>query len=226
MEAGTLPVHESGPLSGIRVVDFTWWVVGPWAPRMMADLGAEVVHIERVDAFDGTRGNTGLERRPRKGKPNIPGSPNQSGGFNTLHANKIGATLNMRHPEGLKLAELLIAKSDCIVENFSSGVMESWGLGWERMRELNPAPGLRVDVGLGTQWDVEELPELRSNGSGDQRLNALFRPPRTGIGGLWLLLHGCPRWVFRFTRFGLRPSTMRSAPARAASLTTALLRGQ
>ncbi len=139
MEAGTLPVHESGPLSGIRVVDFTWWVVGPWAPRMMADLGAEVVHIERVDAFDGTRGNTGLERRPRKGKPNIPGSPNQSGGFNTLHANKIGATLNMRHPEGLKLAELLIAKSDCIVENFSSGVMESWGLGWERMRELNPA---------------------------------------------------------------------------------------
>ncbi|MSQ61054.1 MAG: CoA transferase [Dehalococcoidia bacterium] len=138
MEAGTLPTYGSGPLSGVRVVDFTWWVVGPWAPRLLADLGAEVIKVERVDQFDGTRGNSMLGRRARSGRPVIRESPNQSGGFNNLNANKLGATLNMRHPKGLELAERLIAKSDCVVENFSAGVMESWGLGWERMREINP----------------------------------------------------------------------------------------
>ena len=130
--------ERKGPLSGVRVLDITWWVVGPLVTRLLADLGAEVIKIERHDQFDGARSDFWPNRRPRAGKPAHPESPNQSGTFSIVNANKKGITLNARHPQGLALLEALIAESDCLVENFSAGVLDRWGLTWERLQEINP----------------------------------------------------------------------------------------
>ena len=130
MNKSLFPVFSSDPLAGVRIVDFTQWVVGPWAPRLLAHFGAEVIKVERTDEYEGMRRSSV--------NPDGTIDPNRSGIFSNVNADKLSITLNTRHPEGLKLAERLIGMSDAVVENFSSGVMESWGLGWDRLQQLNP----------------------------------------------------------------------------------------
>ena len=64
--------------------------------------------------------------------------PNLSGSFANLSADKRSITLNVRHPRGFDLLLRLLAKSDCVVENFSSRVLESWGLGYEELVKIKP----------------------------------------------------------------------------------------
>ena len=149
------PDRPHGILSGIRILDFTWKTVGPWAPRLLTHFGAEVIHVERAGSWDDHRYT--LQRSPIiEGPPKEFSSaeatgPYHGGGraegpstyyaapyFTTLHHGKLAVSLNTRHPEGLKLAEKLIGVSDALVENFSGEVLPSWGLGWERINELNP----------------------------------------------------------------------------------------
>lgn len=116
-------------LEGIRVVDFSWIVAGPTATRMLADFGAEVIRVEYDQTLDYTR--------------NIPtgargSGPNMSGMFNNLNRNKLGVTLNVMHPDGMALLHDLIAVSDIVVENFSAGVLERWGLDYQGQREIRP----------------------------------------------------------------------------------------
>src|SRR5687767_5405434 len=109
MMLGMRPAEQkNGPLKGIRILDFTWYVVGPAAPRLAANLGAEVIKVERVDDFDQMRStDRGMGNR---GKEPVPqGSPDVSGLFNNWNTDKLAITLNTRHPEGLQLAEQLIA---------------------------------------------------------------------------------------------------------------------
>ena len=125
-----LPFLEPGALNGVRIVDFTWHVVGPWAPRLLAHHGAEVIKVERPDQYEATRSNP-INPSPNQG-------PNESGTFNNTNVDKIAITLDVKHPRGQELIKQLIAKSDVVVENFSAGVLDSWGLGWEVLREINP----------------------------------------------------------------------------------------
>lgn len=129
-EPGGVPFLQPGALSGVRVVDFTWWVVGPWAPRLLGHYGAEVIKVERPDQFEGMRSNA-INPSPDQG-------PNESGMFNSINADKIAITLDVKNPKGLDLIKRLIATSDVVVENFTAGVLESWGLGWDTLREINP----------------------------------------------------------------------------------------
>jgi crotonobetainyl-CoA:carnitine CoA-transferase CaiB-like acyl-CoA transferase len=150
-----------GPLRGVRVLDFTWKTVGPWAPRLLTHYGAEVIHVERAGGYDDHRFNTTpsivadepkpaelpgtkkvyadpqfntLREEPQAGEKKLYAAPY----FNVLHHGKLAISLNTKHPEGLKLVERLIGVCDALVENFSAEVLPSWGLTWERIHELNP----------------------------------------------------------------------------------------
>ena len=115
------------PLSGVRVIDLTWIVAGPTCTRMLADFGAEVIRVENQQTLDSIR----------FGRPHPKGfePPDSSGMFNWLNRGKRSITLNARHPRGLELLKRLLAVSDVLVENYSSRVLENWGLGYEQQRE-------------------------------------------------------------------------------------------
>ncbi len=119
------------PLDGIRVCDLTWIIAGPVCTRVLADFGAEVIRVEHEQALDSVR----------MGRPVIGDAPtgNNSGFFNYISRNKKSVALNARHPDGHAVLKRLIAASDVVVENFSAEVMESWGLGYDELREINPS---------------------------------------------------------------------------------------
>jgi crotonobetainyl-CoA:carnitine CoA-transferase CaiB-like acyl-CoA transferase len=106
-------------LHNIRILDFTWALAGPYATRLLADFGAEVIKVQSPlmaaedDAF--TRGY-----------------------FNTWNRNKLGITLNLNQPEGIALAKKLVAISDAVVENFSPRVMSNWGLDYANLAKIKP----------------------------------------------------------------------------------------
>lgn len=119
--------EERGPrlLEGIRVLDFTRYVAGPYLTRCLGVLGAEVIKVERPK-----RGDEGREH-PYQVK-------GQSGMFLQLNTDKKGLCLDLKHPKGLAVAKELAARSDVVVENFRPGVMDQLGLGYEALREANP----------------------------------------------------------------------------------------
>ena len=120
---------DSAPqLSGVRVIDLTWIVAGPTCTRMLADFGAEVIRVENQQTLDSIRFG-----RPH---PNGFEPPDSSGMFNWLNRGKRSITLNARHPQGLDLLKRLLAVSDVLVENYSSRVLESWGLGYDEQRAV------------------------------------------------------------------------------------------
>ncbi len=118
------------PLAGIRVCDLTWIIAGPTATRVLADFGAEVIRIEHGQSIDAIR----------LGRPIVGDHPtlNNSGFFNYFNRNKKSVLLNVRHPMGMDVLKRIIAASDVVVENFSSGVMTSWELDYPQLRELKP----------------------------------------------------------------------------------------
>ncbi len=134
------PRPRRGPLAGIRVADFCWMGVGAVATRLLADFGAEVIKIEDRTRIDMPRRlpiyKDGGERT--FGEEDAAPDPNKGGLFNNYSRNKLGVTINMRDPRGRALAERLIAASSVVSENFAPGIMERWGLTYERLRELRP----------------------------------------------------------------------------------------
>ncbi len=106
-------------LSGIRILDFTWVVAGPFATRMLADLGAEIVKVQSQATSRGA-------------------DANGAAAFSTFNRNKLGITLNMREPRALEIARRLAAVSDVVVDNFSARVMKNWGLDYESLKAINP----------------------------------------------------------------------------------------
>ena len=121
---------KGGPLSGMRVVDWTMWQFGPVSTMMLADLGAEVIKVESLDGDHGRQFGTvaGVASA-------LDGS---SAYFESLNRNKLGVALNLKHPKGLEAMRALAAKSDIFVENFRQGVAERLGLGYEALAQVNP----------------------------------------------------------------------------------------
>ena len=117
-------------LAGVRVVDFTWGRAGPWATRWLGALGAEVIKVEWPENEFGRSGGAP--------PPGVKPSLNSNGNFNDTNANKLSITLNVRTAKGLELIKRLISVSDIVIENFSSRVMENWGLGYAELCRLKP----------------------------------------------------------------------------------------
>ena len=119
------------PLEGIRVTDFSWYGAAPYATRLFATYGAEVIRIESGTKLDGMRWQS-----PRK--PDVPPSYNISGMYNNFNPGKLGITLNMSQPKALEIAKKLISVSDIVLDNFYPGAMERWGLSYEELVKIKP----------------------------------------------------------------------------------------
>ncbi|TDE89518.1 CoA transferase [Occultella glacieicola] len=114
------------PLEGIRVLDFAHMMQGPWAAEMLADLGADVIKVEAVD---------GGERGRQSGTTFLNGHSSQ---FLAMNRNKRSVAVNLKDPDGLRVALRLVETADVLVQNFRPGVMDRLGLGWDRVHALNP----------------------------------------------------------------------------------------
>lgn len=115
----------TGPLDGIRVLDLTQVLFGPFATMLLSDLGAEVIKIERPEVGDIARGNGPVVR-------------GLSTYFLSLNRGKKSVTLNLATEQGAEVFLKLTRSADVLVENFTPGTMEKLGLSYERVREHNP----------------------------------------------------------------------------------------
>lgn len=111
--------EADGACRNLRIVDFTWVLAGPYATRILADFGAEVIKVQ-------SRETQGAEET------------NLTGYFNTWNRNKLGITLNLSKPAGVEIAKTLIMASDVVVENFTPRVMDNWGLDYSSMSQEKP----------------------------------------------------------------------------------------
>jgi CoA:oxalate CoA-transferase len=118
----------SRALEGIRVIDLSHVLAAPTATMFLADLGAEVIHIEPP------RGDDAREFGPFVGEP----GKNRSGYFISLNRNKKSMVLNLRQDKGKKILEELIRKSDILVENYRPSTMRKLGFGWKEIQRINP----------------------------------------------------------------------------------------
>jgi crotonobetainyl-CoA:carnitine CoA-transferase CaiB-like acyl-CoA transferase len=120
--------EPTGPLKGLRVFDLTRVLAGPTCVQMLADLGADVVKIERPGAGDDTRGFA---------PPVMPGT-RESAYFVGVNRNKQSVTLDIGQPEGQDIALKLIAGCDILAENFKVGALAKYGLGYEQLHARFP----------------------------------------------------------------------------------------
>jgi len=139
--AETAETKPTAPLEGIRILDLTRVWAGPLATRILGDLGADVIRIEspwargpaEVPADAGIKSHLFPEDEPAD-------EPfNREVSFNKLNRSKRGLTLDLSTADGKALFEALVPQADVVIENFSPRVMAKLGLGWDRLRELNPS---------------------------------------------------------------------------------------
>ena len=133
---------DSRPLSGLRVLDLTWVLAGPYATKTLADYGAEILKIESRYRQDPTRFSNSM--RLREGA-----TFNESGYFVNFNRNKQSVALNLRTEEGPQILRRLAAECDVVVENYSPGVLAKWGLDFEQLKVLNPNIILASMAGVG-----------------------------------------------------------------------------
>jgi CoA:oxalate CoA-transferase len=114
-----------GPLEGIRILDLTWVLSGPYATMVLGDLGAEIIKIERPKVGDIARGNG----------PHVNGVSTY---FLSLNRGKKSLTLNLASPQGKDIFFRLVEQVDVVVQNFVPGTMEKLGLGYDMIRQRNP----------------------------------------------------------------------------------------
>jgi CoA:oxalate CoA-transferase len=113
------------PLEGLRVLDFSWFLAGPYATMILADLGADVVKVEA----------------PERGDPSRAAGPFVNGSsayFTSINRNKRSLILDLKSEGGRAVARQLAARADVVVENFVPGTMARWGLDYEGLAAANP----------------------------------------------------------------------------------------
>ncbi len=118
------------PLAGLKVADFTWVFAGPYATRMLADLGAEVVRVESTQSLDALRtaGNFQDDNT----------DPDWALQFSNMNAGKWGMTLDLTNPDSRDLVHDLVRWSDITLESFSPKAMVNWGYDYESLRKVRP----------------------------------------------------------------------------------------
>jgi CoA:oxalate CoA-transferase len=121
------------PLAGITVIDVTRVVAGPYCAQMLADLGATVIKVEHPSDPDYVRSFPPFVEGAEPGGPAAG-----SGYFAQYNRHKLGASLNLKHPDGKALFIEMIRKADVMIENFRPGTMEKLGLGYATLQAANP----------------------------------------------------------------------------------------
>lgn len=174
------------PLDGLRVLDLTQVWAGPYAARFLADMGADVIHIEGPSFPDAVRG---------VGRGPDPRQFNKAPYFNDYNRNKRGLAMELHSPEGIEAFRALVQTADVVIENWSVGVSERLGIGYPDLKALNPRivmvqmPGFAQDppeserVGFGPT--IEQMGGLVSlqgyEGEGPHKSGISYGDPTAGI---------------------------------------------
>jgi crotonobetainyl-CoA:carnitine CoA-transferase CaiB-like acyl-CoA transferase len=124
----------AGPLSHIRVLDLSRILAGPWAGQVLADLGADVVKVERPGAGDDTRGWGPPFLKDKAGR-----DTRDAGYFLAVNRGKRSIAVDLADPEGQRIVRALAARADIVLENFKTGALAKYGLGYEDLSAVNPA---------------------------------------------------------------------------------------
>jgi crotonobetainyl-CoA:carnitine CoA-transferase CaiB-like acyl-CoA transferase len=128
------PTRSKKPLAGVRVLDLTRVLAGPFAAMMLGDMGADVIKVEETGKGDDTR----------KWPPFVGGEASY---FMSVNRSKRSLTLNLKSPAGVAILKRLAARSDVVLENFRTGTMEKLGVGCDPASGQPEADLLR-DLGL------------------------------------------------------------------------------
>ena len=137
------------PLEGIRVIDFSWVLAGPFATRMLGDMGAQVIKIESKRKIDGLRAYG-----PWRGEPTEPEIG--CGLFDLYNRNKLSIALDLTTPGGLEICKRLIGIGDIVVENYSVRGMKKFGLEYPVLQEINPGIIMISMAGMGQTGPYRE----------------------------------------------------------------------
>lgn len=122
-----------GALSHLRVLDLSRVLAGPWAGQILADLGAEVIKVERPGGGDDTRAWGPPFLKDASGE-----NTTEAAYYLSANRNKQSVTIDFTHPEGQRLVRELAAKSDILIENFKVGGLAAYGLDYDSLKEINP----------------------------------------------------------------------------------------
>jgi crotonobetainyl-CoA:carnitine CoA-transferase CaiB-like acyl-CoA transferase len=176
----------NGPLDGVRVLDFTWALAGPFGTMQLADLGAEVVKVEYPETHEKERGFG-------------PYHEGISTFFFSVNRAKLGICIDLKTPEGVDLVKRLARKADVAAENFRPGTMDRLGIGYTALRAENPRLVYAALSGFGQTGPYAAMPAVDAVAQamgGTMSLNgeAEGPPMRVGVsigdmvGGLYLAL--------------------------------------
>ena len=116
-----------GPLAGVKVIELAQIMAGPTCGMLLADMGADVIKVERIPGGDDTR---------RMNRPEVNG---ESAAFMAMNRNKRGIALDLKRPAAREALKRMVAQSDVVTENYRRGTMEKLGLGYDALKGVNPA---------------------------------------------------------------------------------------
>jgi crotonobetainyl-CoA:carnitine CoA-transferase CaiB-like acyl-CoA transferase len=142
-----------GPLAGIRVLDLTRVLAGPWAAQNLADLGAEVIKVERPKKGDDSRAFGPPWLKDARGR-----DTGESAYFACANRGKKSLTLDLAHSQGQAIARELAARCDVLLENFKFGDLDRYGLGYAQLRSVNPGLIYCSVTGFGHSGPWRERP--------------------------------------------------------------------
>jgi crotonobetainyl-CoA:carnitine CoA-transferase CaiB-like acyl-CoA transferase len=143
----------SAPLENIRVLDLTRILAGPWASQILADLGAEVIKIERPGTGDDTRGWGPPYLHDAQGQE----CPRDSAYYLAVNRGKKSVTMNVSTPQGQALIRQLAAQSDVFMENYKVGDMARYGLSYDDLKAINPGLIYCSITGFGQNGPMAQL---------------------------------------------------------------------
>ena len=188
----------NGPLSGVRVTEFTSAWAGPYATCLLGFLGAEVIKVESRKRLDHSRFTSFTTARTFSG-------PDESPVFDNLNLNKRSVCLNLSHPKAVEIARRLVGTSDVVVENMRPGVITRLGLGYDALREVKS--------------DIVYLSSSACGQTGPDRGNVGYAPNFAGAAGLSHVT-GYPDWPPSILSGAI---DLRSATTAAFAILAALL---
>jgi crotonobetainyl-CoA:carnitine CoA-transferase CaiB-like acyl-CoA transferase len=168
----------SGPLSHIRVLDLSRVLAGPWAGQNLADLGAEVIKVERPGSGDDSRSYGPPWIKDRSGQ-----DTSEAAYFMAANRGKKSITVNLTHPEGQQLVRALAQKSDVLIENYKYGDLERYGLGYRDLASLNGRLIYCSVTGFGQTGPNRDRPGYDFMAQGMSGLMSITGDPDTLPGG-------------------------------------------
>jgi crotonobetainyl-CoA:carnitine CoA-transferase CaiB-like acyl-CoA transferase len=142
-----------GPLDGIRILDMTRIMAGPYGTQTLADLGADVIKVERPLVGDDTRRWGPPFLKDRSGKPTAESAYNLA-----VNRGKRSITVDISTPQGQEIVSSLAADSDVLIENYRTGRLSKYGLGFEQVRAINPGLVYCSITGFGQTGPYKDRP--------------------------------------------------------------------